>query len=87
MTTIKEGLFVDQTPIVRMENDFLRVDVAPSVGGRIVNLVEKASSHQFLWHNAKQSLEKLAPGSAYDPNFYGGIDELLPQLRGLRPAA
>jgi hypothetical protein len=78
MTTIKEGLFVDRTPIVRMENDFLRVDVAPSIGGRIVNLVEKASSHQFLWHNAKLSLEKLAPGSAYDPNFYGGIDELLP---------
>ena len=78
MTTITEGLFVDRTPIVRMENDSLRVDVAPGIGGRIVNLVEKSSGHQFLWHNANLSLEKLSPGDAYDPNFYGGIDELLP---------
>ena len=78
MTSIKEGLLVDQTPIVRMENDFLQVDVAPAVGGRIVSLLEKASNYQFLWRNAGLKLEKLSPGSAYDPNFYGGIDELIP---------
>lgn len=78
MTTIKDNLFIDQTPIVRLENDFLQVDVAPSVGGRIVNLVEKSTNHQFLWHNDRLKLEKLPAGNEYDPNFYGGIDELLP---------
>jgi hypothetical protein len=71
-------LFIDQTPIIRIENDFLQVDVAPGVGGRIVNLLEKPSNHQFLWHNAALKLEKLEPGAAYDPNFYGAIDELIP---------
>jgi hypothetical protein len=77
-TTIREDVMIDQTPVVRLENEFLQVDVAPTVGGRIVNLVEKGSNHQFLWHNARLKLEKLPAGSEYDPNFYGGIDELLP---------
>ncbi|NLE44202.1 MAG: DUF5107 domain-containing protein [Chloroflexi bacterium] len=78
MTRIEEGLKIDQASIVRLESDRLRVDVAPEVGGRIVNLTELDSGYQFLWHNPRLELEKLTPGSEYDPNFYGGIDELLP---------
>ncbi|MCS7222195.1 MAG: DUF5107 domain-containing protein [Anaerolineae bacterium] len=78
MTGIREDLSLDGTPLVRLENRFLQVDVAPSVGGRVVSLVDLATGHQFLWRNARLRLEKLPPGSAYDPNFYGGIDELLP---------
>ncbi len=78
MTRITEGLSVDQAAIVRLESEWLQVDVAPSVGGRIVSLVEKSSGHQFLWRNAGLKLEKLEPGAEYDPNFYGAIDELLP---------
>jgi len=78
MVTKFSDMFIDQTPIVRSENDFLQVDVAPGIGGRIVNLLEKSSNHQFLWQNAALKLEKLEPGAAYDPNFYGAIDELIP---------
>jgi len=78
MTVFDERLLIDGTPIVRVQNDFLQVDVAPGVGGRIVNLLEKSSNHQFLWHNPALKLEKLEPGAAYDPNFYGAIDELIP---------
>ena len=78
MVTITEGLAVDDTPIVRLDNGVLQVDVAPTVGGKIVNVLHKATGHQFLWHNARLKLERLSPGSEYDPNFYGGIDELLP---------
>jgi hypothetical protein len=78
MTVFKEDERIDGTRIVRVANDFLQVDVAPGVGGRIVNLVENSSNHQFLWHNAALKLEKLEPGAAYDPNFYGAIDELIP---------
>jgi hypothetical protein len=62
----------------RLESDFLQVDVAPGVGGRIVGLRDKPAGHEFLWRNSRVSLRREAPGSAYDPNFYGGIDELLP---------
>src|SRR6266702_2984770 len=78
MPSIREDLKLDGIPLVRLESDFLKVDVSPGVGGRIISLVEKHSGHEFLWRNSKLKLESLPGGSEYDPNFYGGIDELLP---------
>ena len=75
---IREDLKLDGVPLVRLESDFLRADIAPSVGGRIVSLFNKGSGREFLWRNSKLKLERLPPASEYDPNFYGGIDELLP---------
>jgi len=54
------------------------VDIAPSVGGRIVRFIDKKSGYDFLWRNKNLPLELKSGGSEYDPNFYGGIDELLP---------
>lgn len=78
MLTISQGLQREGLPIVRLESGQLRVDVAPSVGGRIVSLIDQKSGYDFLWRNARLPLEPKAAGSDYDPNFYGGIDELLP---------
>jgi len=69
---------MDSTPILRMENEFLRLDIAPAVGGKITSLIDKASGHDFLWRNAALTLAPLIAYSEYDPNFYGGIDELIP---------
>jgi hypothetical protein len=41
-------------------------------------LTEQRGGHEFLWLNPKLALKRMPPGSEYDPNFYGGIDELLP---------
>lgn len=65
-------------PIVRMESALLTADVAPQMGGKIISLVHKPSRHEFLWRNRSLQLERLSSGSEYDPNFYGGVDELLP---------
>ena len=78
MICVRDGLSLDGVPLVRLESDHLKVDVAPSVGGRIVSLVEKAGGHEFLWRNHSLSLKALPPGAEYDPDFFGGIDELLP---------
>lgn len=78
MTSIREGLQRDGTPVIRLENDFLQLEIAPGVGGRITSLVDKASGHDFLWRNGGLTLAGLTPYSEYDPNFYGGIDELIP---------
>jgi hypothetical protein len=78
MVSIEQGRSVDGVPIVRLENASLRVDVAPAVGGRVISLIDKATGYEFLWRNARLKLERLPPGSPYDPNFYGGIDELIP---------
>lgn len=78
MPTFRQELTLDNVPLVRLESAHLRTDIAPSVGGRVVSLVDKNSGHEFLWRNAKLNLERLPSGAEYDPNFFGGIDELLP---------
>lgn len=68
----------DQLALVRLASKWLRVEVAPEVGGRIVSLVDQTSGCEFLWRNTVVPLKRLPPGCDYDPHFYGGIDELLP---------
>jgi len=78
VATIRDDLTLDGTPLVRLESDLLQLDIAPSVGGRGISLIYKPAGYQFLWRNQALKLERLEPFSEYDPNFYGGIDELLP---------
>ena len=78
MTRRRDDLSLDGVPVTRLESDHLRLDVAPSVGGRVVSLVHKPSGHQFLWRNCALPLRREPAGGEYDPNFFGGIDELLP---------
>ena len=78
MTEIVTGLQQDGSPIVRLQSEQLEVDVAPKVGGRIIGIRHRGSGHEFLWRNSRLPLELKPPGSEYDPSFYGGIDELLP---------
>ena len=65
-------------PVYRIENDLLRVEVAPSVGGRITSLVDKRTGEEWLWHHPTLPLRRVPAGTAYDPEFYGGIDEQIP---------
>lgn len=75
---IRDDVKCDGQRLIRLESDQLRVDVAPGVGGRIVSVFSKVLQHEFLWRNSGLSLSLCPPGSSYDPNFYGGIDEMLP---------
>jgi len=75
---IELNLLRDGTAIVRLESADLQVDVAPGVGGRVISLIDKHTGHEFLWRNQALRLELKPSGTEYDPNFYGGIDELLP---------
>ena len=68
----------DGVPTVVLENGFLRVEVAPGIGGRVVSLQHLSSGREFLWRNPNLALVRSLPGAEYDPNFYGGMDELLP---------
>jgi len=78
MLHLHPDLSLDGEPVVRLESAWLLVDVAPGVGGRIVSLFDRVSGHEFLWRNRGQRLKRLAPGDDYDPAFFGGVDELLP---------
>jgi hypothetical protein len=78
MTRAHADLSLDGVPLTRLESDHLRLDFAPSVGGRVVSLVHRPTGHEFLWRNPAQPLRREPAGGAYDPHFFGGIDELLP---------
>ncbi len=64
--------------LITLSNNHCRVVVAPEVGGRIISFVPSVTGEEVLWHNKSLSLFRSRPGDAYDPAFYGGIDELLP---------
>ncbi len=64
--------------LICLKNRALEISIAPGVGGRITSVRSAGDGYEFLWTNGALPLERLEPGSEYDPNFYGGIDELLP---------
>lgn len=69
---------IDQTEVIICENDHLQVVVAPALGGKICSIFNKQLGQEFLWTNTNLSLQAHTPGTEYDPNFYGGMDELIP---------
>ncbi len=64
--------------VVRMENEFLRIEILPQLGGKIWTIEHRPSGRQFLWHHPKLRLQSLPMGANYDDHFFGGFDELLP---------
>jgi hypothetical protein len=71
-------LSINKVPVIRMENAWVQVDMVPSLGGKIISVYNKALKHEFLWKNTNLPLQTYPAGTEYDPHFYGGIDELLP---------
>ena len=63
---------------ITCENAHLRIVVVPAMGGKIASIYNKMLDREFLWTDTGLSLQTLPPGSEYDPNFYGGMDELIP---------
>ena len=64
--------------ILVIENDWIRTEIAPQLGGKFTSVYNKPLEREFLWHNISLKPEKLEPGADYDANFLGGIDELIP---------
>ena len=77
-TLTVENFDRDGVQVIRLRSPQLEVDVAPAVGGRVIQIRQRDCDHQFLWTNPHLPLELLSPGTEYDPHFYGGIDELVP---------
>ncbi len=61
-----------------IENEFLRVEVVPILGGKITSVFNKVLQKEFLWHDKQLALQENPAGADYDSNFWGGIDELMP---------
>jgi hypothetical protein len=64
--------------VLRLENDVLCIDILPELGAKIYNFVHKPSGRNLLWHNPTLPPARQPYGAAYDDNWSGGWDELLP---------
>lgn len=64
--------------LIPLQSDRIRIEVAHDIGGRICSFVDLRTGYDFLWRNERVPLRREAPGAEYDPNFFGGIEELLP---------
>jgi hypothetical protein len=68
----------DGINIFTIESDHLRVSIAPALGGKIISIYNKRLQKEFLWINKNLPLATNESGAEYDPNFWGAIDELIP---------
>lgn len=64
--------------ILTGENDQVRFEMVPAMGGKLTSIYNKILKKEFLWHNEELDLGMNASGTDYDSHFWGGIDELLP---------
>ena len=69
---------IDGIEIYTAESDHLVFSITPALGGKITSVFNKSLNKEFLWTNKNLHLQVNEPGSDYDSNFYGGIDELIP---------
>ena len=60
------------------ENDHIKFEIAPTAGGKILSIYNKHLQKEFLWRNKNLMFETYQPGANFDANFFGGIDELIP---------
>lgn len=64
--------------ILILENKKIRIKIAPKLGGKILSVFNKVLQKEFLWSNQNLPLSTNSTGDDYDSNFWGGIDELIP---------
>lgn len=61
-----------------LENELLRIEVLPEIGGKIWSIFYKPRHREMLWHHPSIAPQCVGPGSSFDDNFAGGWDELFP---------
>ncbi len=61
-----------------LENRALRVVVVPELGGKVLELVDKAADRDLLWHNPRTPPRRAPFGAHFDDWWCGGWDEIFP---------
>jgi hypothetical protein len=64
--------------VLRLENEFLRLDILPELGAKIYNLIHKHADRNILWHNPRIALHRAPFGANFDNHWAGGWDEPFP---------
>jgi hypothetical protein len=63
---------------LRLENEYVAIDVLPELGAKILRLVDKARDHDVLWHSPRVKPHAVALHANFDDHWPGGWDEVFP---------
>ena len=75
---VDDGWAYAGQPLVRLENSTLSADVLPAMGGKILNLVDKAADRNVLWRNPRVPIRPGPLQANVDDYFAGGWDDAFP---------
>lgn len=78
MVRFKSGQERFKSEALLIENELLRIEVLPELGGKIWSIVYKPRERELLWHHPGIVPQRAEPGSSFDDAFSGGWDELFP---------
>ncbi|HLQ23221.1 MAG TPA: DUF5107 domain-containing protein [Gemmatimonadales bacterium] len=63
---------------IQLENDHMRVDVLPELGGKIFRLIDKARDRDVLWKSPRVAPHRARLHDNFDDHWAGGWDEAFP---------
>ena len=66
------------TELIRLQNDLLEISVLPEVGAKIFDLIDRRTSHNFLWHNPRIAPQPYPVEANFDNYWCGGWDDGFP---------
>ena len=71
--------YIEASPMknITLRNDIITVAVLPVMGGKIIGMRFNGEDRNYIWFDERQAT-KYDPAADYDPQFSGGIEELLP---------
>ena len=64
--------------VILLENEIVKAELLPQLGGKFWNLWHKPTGSQWLWHNPNVVADEVPLGECYDDCWAGGWDELFP---------
>ncbi len=65
---------------VTIENEQLRLEIWPKLGGKISSIVDKADGYELMFNYPAELPEECMYGRQYDATWYAGWDECFPAV-------
>jgi hypothetical protein len=65
---------------VTIENDFLKLEVWPKLGGKVSSIIDKADGYELLFNYPAELPGECMYGKPYDQTWYAGWDECFPAV-------
>lgn len=65
---------------VTLENEHLKIVIAPGFGAKIIEMWDKRAGYQWLWVDDSRKIRNRKFGDAYDAHDISGFDECFPNI-------